>query len=132
MIGTSTPASATRRATSGTAAAASSLFTVTRTIWDPARARAITCSAVDAGSAVSVLVMDCTTTGCADPTATLPMCAVTVRRRGVKTTGFGAGDDGKLTQGWAFSPRSSRRKSTEDHGVLQRLGGTARATQDFA
>jgi hypothetical protein len=45
------------------------------------------------------LVMDCTTTGCADPTATLPMCAVTVWRRGMKTTGVGAGDEGKLTRG---------------------------------
>jgi hypothetical protein len=63
LSGTSTPASLTRRAISGTAAAASSLLTVIRTNCEPARARATTWSAVDAGSAVSVFVIDCTTIG---------------------------------------------------------------------
>jgi hypothetical protein len=47
----------------GTAAAASSLFTVTRTSSLPALARAATCAIVPSTSAVSVLVMDWTTTG---------------------------------------------------------------------
>jgi hypothetical protein len=50
--------------------AASSLLTVMRTIWEPARARAAICAAVPAASAVSVFVIDCTTIGCADPTGT--------------------------------------------------------------
>ena len=47
----------------GTAAAASSVFTVTRTSSEPAIARARTCRAVASTSAVSVLVIDWTTTG---------------------------------------------------------------------
>ena len=47
----------------GTAAAASSVFTVTRTSSDPARASALTCWTVDSMSAVSVFVIDCTTIG---------------------------------------------------------------------
>src|SRR4051812_2482872 len=61
-----------------TAAAASSLFTVTRTSSDPARARAATCCTVPGMSAVSVLVIDCTTTGASEPTRTPPTMAVTV------------------------------------------------------
>ena len=51
------------RQSSGTAAAAASVFTVTRTSSEPARASAITWLTVDATSAVSVLVIDCTTIG---------------------------------------------------------------------
>src|SRR6185369_7080331 len=80
-MGTSTPASATRSRISGTAAAASSLLTVTRTSCDPARASATTCSAVDTAFAVSVLVIDCTTMGAADPTGTAPTMVVIVLRR---------------------------------------------------
>ena len=47
----------------GTAAAASSVLTVTRTSSEPACASARTCCAVDSTSAVSVLVIDCTTIG---------------------------------------------------------------------
>jgi hypothetical protein len=36
---------------------------------------------VEAASAVSVLVMDCTTTGCEDPIRTPPTSVVTVVRR---------------------------------------------------
>ena len=60
------------------AAAASSLLTVTRTISDPASARAATCSIVPATSAVSVLVIDCTTTGTSQPTRTCPILTVGV------------------------------------------------------
>jgi hypothetical protein len=76
-----------RRCTiSGTAAAASSLFTVTRTICEPARASCATCAAVAAASAVSVFVMDCTTTGCPEPMGTPPTRAVTVCLRCANTT----------------------------------------------
>jgi hypothetical protein len=40
---------------------------------------------VDFASAVSVLVIDCTTIGCEDPTGTAPTWAVTVVRRDLKT-----------------------------------------------
>src|SRR6478609_10531090 len=62
----------------GTAWAAASLFTVTRTISDPARASCATCCTVDCTSAVSVFVMDWTTTGTSPPTHTLPIFAVTL------------------------------------------------------
>ena len=52
----------------GTAAAASSRSTVIRTISEPARASAATCATVPAMSAVSVLVIDCTTIGAPPPT----------------------------------------------------------------
>ncbi len=63
MMGTRTP---NRRRVStilGTAAAARSVLTVTRTSSEPARASAITWFTVPATSAVSVLVIDCTTIG---------------------------------------------------------------------
>src|SRR5277367_98815 len=56
----------------GTAAADSSLFTVIRTNSDPARASALTCATVPSMSAVSVLVMDCTTIGALPPIVTAP------------------------------------------------------------
>ena len=70
----------------GTAAAASGVFTVMRTISEPARASSLTWMAVPITSAVSVLVIDCTTTGASPPTITLraPCCTSTPRlaRRG--------------------------------------------------
>src|SRR6202789_2160376 len=57
----------------GTALAASSLLTVMRTSSEPARARAAICWTVDSTSAVSVLVIDCTTNGASEPTRMLPM-----------------------------------------------------------
>src|SRR3954466_11871748 len=54
----------------GTAAAASGLLTVMRTISEPARASSLTWMAVPITSAVSVLVIDCTTTGASPPTHT--------------------------------------------------------------
>src|SRR6201992_4133562 len=56
----------------GTAAAASSRSTVIRTISEPARDRAATCATVPSTSAVSVLVIDCTTIGAPPPTVTGP------------------------------------------------------------
>src|SRR3954451_21285239 len=88
MIGTSTPRPRTFRTISGTAAAAASVFTVTRTSWDPAWARRATWIAVASASAVSVFVIDCTTTGCADPTSTPPTSTDTVGlRRGRSASG---------------------------------------------
>src|SRR5438034_7206497 len=76
MTGTSTSATI-----AGTARAASSVFTVTRTSSLPAWCSARTCATVAATSAVSVLVMDWTTIGWALPTGTPPTSAVTVGRR---------------------------------------------------
>ncbi len=65
----------------GTAFAAASLFTVMRTISEPARASAAICCTVDSTSAVSVLVIDCTTTGASEPTITDPIFTETARLR---------------------------------------------------
>src|SRR5215467_10519764 len=78
MMGTWMPCLSSSSTMGATAAAASSLLTVTRTSSDPARARAATCLTVEVMSAVSVLVIDCTTTGAALPTRTPPIGAVTV------------------------------------------------------
>src|SRR5690606_34998084 len=78
----STPIIASLSTIRGTAAAASGVFTVTRTISEPARQSSATCFAVAATSAVSVLVIDCTTTGAPPPTATLPTRTWRVVRRG--------------------------------------------------
>src|SRR5918995_2797965 len=81
MIGTSTPRPRTLRTMSGTAAAASSVLTVTRTSSDPACASRATWIAVASASAVSVFVIDWTTIGRAPPTRTPPTSTVTVDRR---------------------------------------------------
>src|SRR3954470_12570004 len=76
MTGTSTSATM-----AGTARAASSVLTVTRTSSLPAACSARTCAAVAAASAVSVLVIDWTTIGWTLPTGTPPTRTVTVGRR---------------------------------------------------
>src|SRR5260221_5318320 len=53
-----------------TCAAASGVFTVMRTSSEPARASASTCRTVASASSVSVLVIDCTTTGAPAPMRT--------------------------------------------------------------
>ena len=65
--GTFTFICSSRLRIAGTCLAASSVFTVMRTISEPARASAATCSAVDLASSVSVLVMDCTRMGASPP-----------------------------------------------------------------
>src|SRR5262249_3322894 len=92
----------------GTAAAASSRSTVMRTISEPARASAATCRAVPSTSAVSVLVMDCTTTGASPPTMTPPTSTATDRPRwcgpaSVMLASFAAG---KCQTGPAASTRT--------------------------
>src|SRR5580658_5730295 len=77
-MGTHRPCFSSPSTMCGTALAASSLLTVTRTISLPARARAATCLMVPGMSAVSVLVMDCTITGAELPTRTPPMDEVKV------------------------------------------------------
>lgn len=66
----------------GIAAADSALFTVRRTISEPARHNSATCLTLPAMSAVSVLVIDWTTTGWPPPTMTLPTLTAWVMRRG--------------------------------------------------
>src|SRR5688572_16597640 len=65
--GTLTPTCSRRLRMAGTCLAASSVFTVMRTISEPARASAATWSAVDFASSVSVLVIDCTRMGASPP-----------------------------------------------------------------
>src|ERR1700756_5740641 len=81
MIGTPTPILRSRSLMCGTAAAASLRSTVTRTSSEPARASAATCATVALTSAVSVLVIDCTTIGAAPPTVTPPTSTATDWRR---------------------------------------------------
>ena len=90
MMGTFTPIIANRSTMRGTAAAASAVFTVIRTSSLPARHNSPICLAVDATSAVSVLVIDCTTTGAPPPTCTPPMATERVKRResGPKRSGI--------------------------------------------
>src|SRR5690606_2138505 len=78
----------------GTAAAASGVLTVMRTSSEPARASSATCFAVPATSAVSVLVIDCTTTGAPPPTVTPSTRTATLARRGA-----GAGDSDRVIAG---------------------------------
>src|ERR1700677_1119609 len=66
------PCASRRSRMCGTAAADSSLLTVTRTNSEPARANALTCATVPSISAVSVLVIDCTTMGKVPPMETEP------------------------------------------------------------
>ena len=63
--------------------AAASVFTVTRTSSEPARASAMTWLTVEVTSAVSVLVIDCTTMGFAPPTFTPPTFTATDLRRAI-------------------------------------------------
>src|SRR5260370_31823334 len=72
----------------GTAAAACSRSTVMRAISEPARDSAATWAMVPSISAVSVLVIDCTTIGAPPPTATLPTmtCVVLCRALGPATS----------------------------------------------
>src|SRR5437867_4963730 len=81
MIGTSTPRRWSLPTISGTAAAAASVLTVTRTSSLPAWASCATWSAVASASAVSVFVIDWTTIGWSPPTRTPPTSTVTVGRR---------------------------------------------------
>src|SRR5690606_34907158 len=84
----------------GTAAADSGLLTVTRTSSEPARQRSATCFTVEATSAVSVLVIDCTTTGASPPTATPPIRTWRVGRRG-------AGPKAQSDSGWTMAWRAA-------------------------
>jgi hypothetical protein len=74
----------------GTAAAASSRSTVTRTISEPAVASAATCATVASMSAVSVLVIDCTTTGAPPPTVTEPTLTAIQSWRSIRPGGHSA------------------------------------------
>ena len=71
-MGTVKPDLSSRSLMRGTAAAASSRSTVMRTSSDPALASAATWRTVPSTSAVSVLVIDCTTMGAPPPTMTPP------------------------------------------------------------
>src|SRR5258705_2247420 len=112
-MGTATPTSASRVTISGSAAAAASLFTVTRTTCEPAAASAATWSAVARASAVSVFVIDWTAIECADPTGTEPTSAVTVVLRVAKgTAGHRSGRQRK-------SKREAPRASKGGHRTFQ-------------
>src|SRR5260370_12120370 len=107
---------------SGTAAAAASLLTVTRTSSLPAACRAGTCVAGAAGSAVSVLVIDWTTIGLLPPTFTPSTLTTTVLRRWSWVTGsiYDGVDAGRGAQTPArMPPRSGLRASV----ASEELGG---------
>src|SRR3954469_7504652 len=131
MIGTSTPRPRTFRTISGTAAAASSVFTVTRTSCDPAWASRATWIAVASGSAVAGFVIDWTTIGGADPTRTPPTSTDTVgRRRGLRESGVGidsalraAGQDPDDVE--AADPDQERHQEREPDDVRESLSPNA-------
>src|ERR1700730_17786643 len=81
MIGTVQPRSRSRVTISATAAADSGMLTVMRTSSEPASASSLHCVTVPAMSAVSVLVIDWTTTGAPPPTWTGPTRTPTVAWR---------------------------------------------------
>src|SRR5262245_58744810 len=81
MTGTRQPNLYSVSTMEGTARAASSVFTVTRTNSEPTLASAITWFTVAGVSAVSVLVMDWTTMGWDPPTVTDPTDTATEPRR---------------------------------------------------
>ena len=64
--------------------AAATLGAVTRTISQPASASAIACRTVAATSCVSLVVIDCSRSGCAPPTPTEPTRTSRVARRRVR------------------------------------------------
>src|ERR1700691_3953959 len=87
----------------GTAAAASSRSTVIRPIPEPPRDNAATWAIVPSISAVSVLVIDCTTIGAPPPTATLPTMTWVVLCRALgPATSFSGG-----FTGWFMGSRIS-------------------------
>jgi hypothetical protein len=76
------PRSRRRSRICGTAARGLGVLTVTRTSSEPARAQLVDLArGARSTSAVSVLVMDWTTTGCAPPTGTRPTWQTTLFRR---------------------------------------------------
>src|SRR5438105_12378916 len=87
MMGTFTPCMRRRSWIFGSASAEASLFTVTRTSSEPARASAAICVTEDCTSAVSVFVIDWTTTGASEPTRTPPTFTVTDCLRRISAMG---------------------------------------------
>src|SRR5688572_23578342 len=83
MMGTRQPNLSSVSIIFGTAAAACSVFTVTRTSSEPACARASVWLTVAGTSTVSVLVIDWMTIGCSPPTLTPPTSTTTAFRRGL-------------------------------------------------
>jgi len=78
-------------AIAGRASASSALGQATRTMSQPAAVSSAICCSVALTSAVSVVVMDCTDTGCSLPTPTEPTCSWRVLRRSASTGGGRAG-----------------------------------------
>src|SRR6185437_10659934 len=130
MMGVSQPLLRMPSTMYGTALAASSLFTVMRTSSEPARAREATCWTVDSTSAVSVLVIDWTTTGASDPTRMPPILTVTAWRRwmdgmcsfyqwnrskGVRQMASEGAIDGHLSERTGFGRH--RMKESQDKGA---------------
>src|ERR1700692_542135 len=128
----------------GTAAAASSRSTVMRTIAEPARERAATWATVPSTSAVSVLVVNCTTIGAPPPTATLPTITWVVLRRGLgPATSFGGSFSGLFmaSQISGFGDTQQWISGNRDHGIgpvdevkprdHQQRGGTECQSQSF-
>src|SRR5689334_20371343 len=119
---------------SGTAAAAPSLLTVTRTSSLPACARRATWIAVASESAVSVFVIDWTTTGWLPPTPTPPTSTVTVGLRELLMAsrswrGAARAETGDVE---ARDPQDEREEEHHAHGVGEPLGAEAHARPEQA
>src|SRR5690349_15982547 len=102
----------------GTAAAAAGVFTVMRTTSDPARASSAICFAVLAAFSVSVLVIDCTTTGAPPPTITLPTRTPTLDRRMAGPAGRGCREAVSLIGRKSGSRRAGCGNAQEYHRLL--------------
>src|SRR5271165_6024831 len=101
----------------GTAAAAAFSLTVMRTSSEPARASSATCRVVASTSAVSVLVIDCTTIGAAPPIVTWPTCTGTEARRGA--VGMASSARGRDPGVDALLEHVERHGAAREQGVVE-------------
>src|SRR5262245_19274951 len=133
MSGASTPSRSSRSLIRGTAAADSARSTVMRTSSEPARANAATWAAVASTSAVSVLVIDCTTIGASPPTVTVPILTGIGRRRALVSiaSGYiifgGAAPAGRMSGFWLACGLVSKR---HDEVGEKRRGCNARRGEE--
>src|SRR5262245_22610198 len=133
MSGASTPSRSSRSLMRGTDAAASARSTVMRTSSEPARAKATTWATVASTSAVSVLVIDCTTIGASPPTVTLPILTGIARRRAFVSMRLGyiifggAAPAGRMSGFWPACGLPPKRH--DEVGKERRRGDARRGEQ---
>src|SRR5687768_16954935 len=120
-----------RRFISGTAAAASGVLTVTRTSSDPASASSTHCRTVATASAVSVIVIDWTTTGAPPPTRTFPTLTPTVLCSRTLEDIRSIIKEARATRPGARSPRSGLCPAVPQENTLDVVGARQRQGDGF-